>query len=111
MAAAQLILNRANEAVGKEQRLTAVADLQGRVEDWKGHRIDHFGELLEYGLYPVVKGEGAKSVEREVCEIFNTLNPYCCYALCVASLQLPPVARLHRICRTIYRRRRQPSGI
>ncbi|KAI4163177.1 MAG: hypothetical protein LQ342_003305 [Letrouitia transgressa] len=65
MAAAQLILNRANEAVGKEQRLTAVADLQGRVEDWKGHRIDHFGELLEYGLYPVVKGEGAKSVERE----------------------------------------------
>lgn len=64
--AAESILGRADEALGKEARLEAVSELQGRVEDWKGHKIDHFGELLLYGSYTVLKGEGAKEVEREV---------------------------------------------
>ncbi|KAG8530920.1 uncharacterized protein KY384_004277 [Bacidia gigantensis] len=65
ISAATSILNRANEAVSREQRLDAVRDLQERVDDWKGHRIDHFGDLLLYGAYTVVKGEGSKEVERE----------------------------------------------
>lgn len=72
--AAQAILHRANEAVSKEQRLAAVAELQNRVEDWKGHKIDHFGELLLNGNFTVLKGEGAREVEREVCNISNSLN-------------------------------------
>ena len=64
--AAQSILARADEALGKEYRNEAVSELQSRVEDWKGHRIDHFGELLLFGSYTVLKGEGAKEVEREV---------------------------------------------
>ena len=87
--AAESILNRANEAVGKEQRLAAVADLQSRVEDWKGHRIDHFGDLLLYGNFTVVKGEGAKPVEREVRAIFDALNPECRRIVRVATLQPP----------------------
>lgn len=43
-----------------------MSELQNRVEDWKGHQIDHFGDLLLYGDFTVVKGEGAKEVEREV---------------------------------------------
>ena len=73
IAAARSILARANEAIHKEQRLNAVNDLQQRVEDWKGHKIDHFGELLLYGNYTVLKGEGAKEVEREVSTIFGSL--------------------------------------
>lgn len=68
-------MQRANEAVAKEQRTTAVADLQLRVEDWKGHNIRQFGELLLYGNFTVVKGEGAKPAEREVCVNFDTFSP------------------------------------
>ena len=75
MAAATSILLRANEAVAKEQRLAAVAELQSRVEDWKGHQIDHFGDLMLFGTFTVLKGEGAKEVEREVREIFLSLSP------------------------------------
>ena len=75
MAAATSILLRANEAVAKEQRLAAVIELQNRVEDWKGHQIDHFGDLMLFGTFTVLKGEGAKEVEREVRDIFFSLSP------------------------------------
>lgn len=74
-AAAQSMMERAEEAVGRENRLAAVSELQSRVEDWKGHKIDHFGELLMFGSYTVLKGEGVKEVEREVSVIFNSLDP------------------------------------
>lgn len=64
--AAGSILERANEALDKEHCLTAMTELQSRVEDWKGHKMDHFGDLLLYGNFTVLKGEGAKEVEREV---------------------------------------------
>ena len=59
-------MTHANEAVRREQRLAAVNDLQQRVDDWKGHKLDHFGDLLLHGAYTVLKGEGSKEVEREV---------------------------------------------
>ena len=68
-------MDRADEAIGKENRLRAVNELSYRVEDWKGHKIDHFGELLIFGAYTVLKGEGAKEVEREVRVIFDSLDP------------------------------------
>ena len=68
-------MERAEEAVGKENRIAAVSELQSRVEDWKGHKIDHFGELLMFGSYTVLKGEGVKEVEREVGVIFASLDP------------------------------------
>lgn len=73
--AAKSILYRTNEAVAKEARIEAVAELQSRVEDWKGHKIDHFGALLLYGSFTVLKGEGAREVEREVSVIFDSLDP------------------------------------
>lgn len=59
----------------REQRLSAVDELHSSVEDWKGHKIDQFGELLLYGNFTVLKGDGAKDVEREVRSIFHHLNP------------------------------------
>lgn len=73
-ASAGSILDRANEALGKEHRLAAMAELQSRVEDWKGHKMDHFGDLLLYGSYTVLKGESAKEVEREVRKNFHSQN-------------------------------------
>ena len=73
--AAKSILHRANDALDKEDRLSAVSELQGRVDDWKGHKVDHFGELLLYGNYTVLKGEGAREVEREVSHICYRLTP------------------------------------
>ncbi|KAL9601935.1 MAG: hypothetical protein Q9219_002159 [cf. Caloplaca sp. 3 TL-2023] len=74
--AANSLMHRANEAVAREQRTMASTDLEHRVEDWKGHNIKQFGELLLYGNYTVVKGEGTKPAEREVCVIFDTLPPF-----------------------------------
>ena len=68
-------MTRADEAVQKEHHAAAVSELQSRVEDWKGHKINHFGELLHFGNYTVLKGEGAKVVEREVSIIFDSLDP------------------------------------
>lgn len=38
------------------------------MEDWKGHRIEGFGELLLYGQFTVLKGDSmsSKNEEREV---------------------------------------------
>ncbi|KZF24866.1 hypothetical protein L228DRAFT_57551 [Xylona heveae TC161] len=63
--AASDVLERTNAAVDREDRLEAVKELAGRVEDWKGHKIDHFGDLLLYGTFTVLKGDGNRDVERE----------------------------------------------
>ena len=65
--ASRSVLSRANAAMDREQRLAAVSELDVSVEDWKGHKIEHFGDLLLYGNFTVLKGDGSKDVEREVC--------------------------------------------
>lgn len=84
-------MDRADEAIGKENRLEAVNELAYRVEDWKGHKIDHFGELLLFGAYTVLKGEGAKEVEREVCGIFDSLDSRSRALILAAGPQFPPL--------------------
>ena len=66
--AASAVLQRTNAAVDREERIEAVEELKGRVEDWKGHKIEAFGELLLYGTFTVLKGEATapKGSEREV---------------------------------------------
>ena len=65
-AAASSVLIRANDIVDNLKRREAVLELEANVEDWKGHNILHFGELVLYGPHTVLKGEGVKEVEREV---------------------------------------------
>lgn len=55
---------QANAAVDKELRQEAYEDLRKRVDDWKNHRIDRFGDLLLYGHFPVVTGKS--DVQKEV---------------------------------------------
>lgn len=55
--AANRVLTQANAAVDRELRDEALEDLCVRVDDWKNHRVDHFGELLLHGHFPVVTGK------------------------------------------------------
>lgn len=55
---------QANSAVDRELRNEALDDLCARVVDWKNHRVDHFGDLLLYGHFPVVTGKS--DVQKEV---------------------------------------------
>ncbi|KAK0310352.1 Guanine nucleotide exchange factor for Cdc42p [Friedmanniomyces endolithicus] len=55
--AATSILTRTNKAVDREEKAEAVQELRVRVEDWKGHSVGGFGELLLYGTFTVLKSE------------------------------------------------------
>lgn len=74
--AAQATLFAANAAVDREERSEAVQELRERVEDWKGHRLDAFGELLLHGTFSVIKGDPttSKDQEREVTGPFIFRN-------------------------------------
>ncbi|RKF63852.1 Rho guanine nucleotide exchange factor scd1 [Golovinomyces cichoracearum] len=55
--AANRVLKLANEAVDRELRSEALIDLCARVDDWKNHRVENFGDLLLQGNFPVVTGK------------------------------------------------------
>ncbi|KAF2720189.1 hypothetical protein K431DRAFT_226965 [Polychaeton citri CBS 116435] len=58
--AAGEIMMRCNSAVEREEKAEAVEDLVARVEDWKGHKVEQFGELLLYGNFTVIKSEAVE---------------------------------------------------
>ncbi|KAL1297214.1 hypothetical protein AAFC00_004780 [Neodothiora populina] len=77
---ATTILTRTNTAIENEDKLEAVEELKGRVEDWKGHRVDGFGSLLLFGTYTVLKSDSApgKDQEREYHIYFFESILLCC---------------------------------
>lgn len=68
------IATQINEAIRKSENLEVVKDLEGRVEDWKGHKLEHFGQLLLHGQFSVIKGDQKGEVEREVMSISYCLE-------------------------------------
>ncbi|GME44008.1 hypothetical protein GTA08_BOTSDO11807 [Neofusicoccum parvum] len=78
--AASSVLKRTNEAVDLEDRKEALEELKSRVEDWKGHRIEGFGDLLLYGTFTVLKGDGSsgKDQEREYKIFLFEMILLCC---------------------------------
>ena len=61
---------QANAAVDRDLRNEALVDLCARVDDWKNHRVDHFGDLLLHGHFPVVTGKS--DVQKEVRPRYST---------------------------------------
>jgi cell division control protein 24 len=55
--AAGRVLTKANEAVNRDLLDEAVEELKIRVDDWKSHRMEQFGDLLLHGVYTVVTGK------------------------------------------------------
>jgi hypothetical protein len=63
----QSILQQANASIAREEREDALLDLSDRVEDWKSLRMETFGELMLFGTFSVLKGDGGgKDQEKEV---------------------------------------------
>jgi cell division control protein 24 len=60
-AAAKRITDKINEAQRRAENEQTVKDLEGRIEDWKGHHLSNFGELILDDIF-VVKKSG---VDRE----------------------------------------------
>lgn len=72
-AAVVSILNNVNSFIKKEERTQAVEELRQQVEDWKGHELGGFGDLLMHGSFPVQKAAGQQ--DREVSR-FRSLNEH-----------------------------------
>ncbi|KAG8969523.1 hypothetical protein FRC03_002384 [Tulasnella sp. 419] len=61
VATAKRIADQVNEAQRRAENIQTVKLLEQRVEDWKGHHLQNFGELLLDEVFFVTKGE----VDRE----------------------------------------------
>ncbi|KAL5485136.1 CDC24 [Sanghuangporus weigelae] len=53
--AAKRIADRINEAQRRSENAQTVASLEARVEDWKGHHLSNFGELILEDIFMVMK--------------------------------------------------------
>jgi hypothetical protein len=96
----QSILHQANASIAREEREDALLDLNDRVEDWKSLRIESFGELMMFGTFSVLKGDGGgKDQEKEVsfCSMsffagpnrIDYFNPYSQAASLTSDLLVP----------------------
>lgn len=56
IASAERILKKANDAVERNVLDEALEELIGRVDDWKNHKVEQFGRLLQHGVYTVITG-------------------------------------------------------
>lgn len=57
VAAAKRITDMINEAQRRAENVATVKNLEGRVEDWKGHHISNFGTLLLDDVFTVTKSD------------------------------------------------------
>ncbi|EPS41945.1 hypothetical protein H072_4086 [Dactylellina haptotyla CBS 200.50] len=62
---ADRVNNRVNDSIRKQENADAAEDLGTRVEDWKGHQPEQFGDLLLFGQFTVIKGDAKGEDERE----------------------------------------------
>ncbi|EFX06307.1 Rho guanyl nucleotide exchange factor [Grosmannia clavigera kw1407] len=76
IAAAERVLHNANKAVDRDLLDEALDDLMDRVDDWKSHRVEHFGKLLLHGVHTVVTGKSDQEKDYEIYLFENIL--LCC---------------------------------
>ncbi|KAL2752412.1 hypothetical protein ACRALDRAFT_2112254 [Sodiomyces alcalophilus JCM 7366] len=63
---AERILTKANEEINRDVLDEALEDLRNRVDDWKNHKVEHFGKLLLHGIYTVVTGKSDQEKDYEI---------------------------------------------
>ncbi|KAI0406353.1 Rho guanyl nucleotide exchange factor [Xylaria palmicola] len=74
--AAERVLKQADEAVNRDLLDEIVEDLRVRVDEWKGHQFQHFGQLLLHGIYTVVTSRTEQEKDYEIY-LFETIL-LCC---------------------------------
>lgn len=55
LGAAKRVTDRINEAQRRQENRQTVKSLESRVEDWKGHHLSNFGELILDDIFMVMK--------------------------------------------------------
>ncbi|EMR65139.1 putative cdc24 protein [Eutypa lata UCREL1] len=66
IASAERILKKANDAVERNVLDEALEELIGRVDDWKNHKVEQFGRLLQHGVYTVITGRSDQEKDYEI---------------------------------------------
>ncbi|KAL2069465.1 hypothetical protein VTL71DRAFT_14144 [Oculimacula yallundae] len=61
--AIERVIQKAKDAIDRDLRTETRASLCARVEDWKHHRVDHFGDLLIFGQFPILQEKLSKEYE------------------------------------------------
>ncbi|KAJ8076812.1 Guanine nucleotide exchange factor for Cdc42p [Marasmius tenuissimus] len=83
--AAKRITDKINEAQRQAENELTVKNLQSRVEDWKGHHLENFGQLLLDDIFTVTKSD----IDREY-HVFLFEKIILC---CKEALPAPPNGR------------------
>ena len=83
--AAKRITDKINEAQRRAENELTVKNLQSRVDDWKGHHLENFGELLLDDIFVVTKSD----IDREY-HVFLFEKIILC---CKEALSVPPNGR------------------
>ncbi|RPA79294.1 hypothetical protein BJ508DRAFT_143744 [Ascobolus immersus RN42] len=98
MESVERINAKVNEAIRKKDMAMQVEELSGRVDDWKGHKLESFGDLLLCGQFPIVKSDAKGEVERES----NPNRQYHIYmfeSILLCCKELAPAKRQNRSMR------------
>jgi cell division control protein 24 len=98
--AAKRITDKINEAQRRAENDATVKSLSNRIEDWKGHHLSNFGELLLDDIFVVTKSE----VDREY-HVFLFEKIILC---CKEAMQPPPGGRRGAKNNSILKK--QPNG-
>ncbi|KAI0156369.1 Rho guanyl nucleotide exchange factor [Xylariaceae sp. FL1272] len=64
--ASERVLMKANEAVNRDLLNETREELRFRVDDWKNHKVDQFGQLLLHGVYTVITGRSEQEKDYEI---------------------------------------------
>ncbi|KAJ7072355.1 hypothetical protein C8F01DRAFT_242548 [Mycena amicta] len=90
--AAKRITDKINEAQRRAENEQTVKSLQFRVDDWKGHHVENFGELLLDDIFVVTKSD----IDREY-HVFLFEKIICCCKEALAAPQGKKVSKSNSI--------------
>lgn len=87
--AAKRITDKINEAQRRAENELTVKNLQSRIDDWKGHHLENFGELLLDDIFVVTKSD----IDREY-HVFLFEKIILC---CKEAPSVPPNGRAAKV--------------
>jgi cell division control protein 24 len=102
-AAAKRITDKINEAQRRAENQQTVKNLGGRIEDWKGHHLSNFGDLLLDDVFTVKKSD----VDREY-HVFLFEKIILC---CKEALPAPPNGRKVGKSNSLLKKQSVPSPL
>jgi hypothetical protein len=85
--ALQSVLRNINTAIKDQELHEAKVDLVARVQDWKNHDVDRFGNLLLFDVVDIISGNSA--TVKTVCPSSHQITIILLAPLCPNAINLP----------------------